>query len=77
MTREEGRKAAYGNFQQAELSGEVQRGIAIVVEVGVLETAWVVLGDALEQYEIVQLDRSANSNGNVDCHFEDQNQSCL
>lgn len=73
---EEGGKAAYGDFQQAELSGEVQRGIAIVVEIGVLETAWVVLDDALEQYEIVQLDRSANSNGNVNCHFEDRSQSC-
>ena len=41
------RKATYGNFQQAELSGEVQRGIAVVVEIGVLETAWVVLDDAL------------------------------
>ena len=63
-------KATYGNFQQAELSGEVQRGIAVVVKIGALETAWVVLDDALQQYEIPQLDRSANSNGNVNCHFE-------
>lgn len=65
-------KATYGNFQQAELSGEVQSGIAIVVEIGGLEFVWVVLDNALEQYEILQLDRSANSNGNVNCHFEDQ-----
>ena len=49
----EGGKATYGNLQQAELSGEVQRGIAIVVIIGILNTAWVVLDDALEQYEIL------------------------
>ncbi len=56
----------YGDLEQAELGGEVKRGVAIIAEVGVLQALGVVLDDALDEGEVVEVDGSAEAGGDVD-----------
>lgn len=44
----------------------MERGVAVVCEVGVLQALGVVLDDAFEEGEVFEADSSAYANGNVD-----------
>jgi len=57
---------AYGNLEQAELGGEMERGVAIVAKVWVLHALGVVFNDALHEGEVVEVDGSAEAGGDVD-----------
>lgn len=56
----------YGDLEQAELGGEMKRGVAIVAEVWVLQALGVVLDDALDEGKVVEVDGSAEAGGDVD-----------
>lgn len=44
----------------------MERGVAIVCEVGVLQALGVVLDDAFEEGEVFEVDGSADADGDVD-----------
>lgn len=54
------------DFVEAERGGQVQAGVGFVVEVGVVEARGVVLDDALDEDEVVQVDGSAEADADVD-----------
>ena len=57
--------STHGYVQEAQLRGEVERGVALVCEVWVLEVLGVVLDDALEEGEVLETDGSADADGDV------------
>ena len=56
---------AHGYMHQAQLRGQVQRGVTVVGKVGVLEALRVVLDDAFEEGEVFEVDGSADTDGDV------------
>lgn len=57
--------STHGYVQEAQLRGEVERGVALVCEVRVLEVLGVVLDDAFEEGEVLEADGSADADGDV------------
>lgn len=57
---------AYGDFEEGESGGEVEGGVAIVVEVGVLEVLGVVFDYALDEGKVVEVDGAAEADGDGD-----------
>ena len=57
--------STYGYVQQAQLRGEVERGVALVCEIWVLQALGVVLDDAFEEGEVLETDGSADADGDV------------
>ena len=55
----------HGYVQKAQLRGEVERGVALVCEIWVLQALGVVLDDAFEEAEILETDGSADADGDV------------
>lgn len=56
----------YGDLEQAELGGEMKGGVAMVAEVGALQALGVVLDNALDEGEVVEVEGSAEAGGDVD-----------
>ena len=56
---------AHGYVHQAQLRGQVERRVAVVGEVGVLEAPGIVLDDAFEEGEVFEVDGSADADGDV------------
>lgn len=52
--------------EEAELGGEVEGGVAFVGEVGVLQALRVVLDDAFDEDEVVQVGGAAEADADVD-----------
>ena len=57
--------STHGYVQEAQLRGEVERGVALVCEVWVLQVLGVVLDDAFEEGEVLKTDGSADADGDV------------
>ena len=55
----------YSYIEQTQLCGEVERGVAIVRKIGILEAFGVVLDDAFEEAQVLEVDRPANASRNV------------
>lgn len=55
----------YGNVDKALLCCQVQRGVALVVEVRVLQPVRVVANDPLDQREIIQHYGAAKAPGDI------------
>ena len=56
----------YGNVHVAEYGGQVKRGVIAVCLIGRAGDSGVVLHDALDECEVVEVDGSTESNGWVD-----------
>ena len=52
-------------MHQVQLCGQVERGVAVVGEVGVLEALGVIFDDAFEEGEVFEVDGSADADGDV------------
>lgn len=63
--RERDLRLAHGYIQQIKLCSQVERGVAIVGEVWVLQALGVVLDDAFEEGEVFEVDGSADTDGDV------------
>ena len=59
-------EVAYCYLKQAELCGKVERGIGFIGIVRVLEVVGIVLDDAAEEREIVEVDGTADADGDAD-----------
>ena len=57
--------STHGYVQEAQLRGEVERGVALVCEIWVLQALGVVLDDAFEEGEVLETDGSADAYGDV------------
>ena len=57
---------AYGDLKQAQLGGEVEGGVAMVLIVRVAYKGRMVLEDALHEDEVVEVDGTAEAEGGVD-----------
>ncbi len=55
----------YDNGKKAQLCGHVQGGVALVRKIWVLQDLAVVLDDALDQEEIVEVNGSLEADGGV------------
>lgn len=58
-------KATHCYFDKPQLCSEVERGVAIVCEVGVLQVFWVVLDNSFEQGKVSEMDSPADAEGDV------------
>lgn len=59
-------RSTHSDFQASEPCGEVERSVALVCEIWVLEVAGVILDDALDEREVVQVDGTAEAERGVD-----------
>ena len=59
------RKATDCYFDKTHLCSEVERGIAIVCEVRVLQAFWVVLDYPFEECKVFEMDSPADAKGDV------------
>ena len=57
--------STHSYIQQTQLGSQVQRGVAIIGEVGVLQALGIVLDDTFEEREVVEVDGSADADGDV------------
>ena len=57
--------STHGYVQQAQLRGEVERGVALVREIWVLQALGVVLDDAFEESEVLETNGSADADRDV------------
>ncbi len=57
---------AHGDFEEAKSCGEVEGGVAVVVEIRVLEIFRVVFDYALDEGEVVEVDGAAKADGDWD-----------
>ena len=58
-------KATHCYFDKPQLCSEVERGIAIVREVRVLQAFWVVLDYPFEECKVFEMDSPADAKGDV------------
>lgn len=61
-----GERATYGNISEALASGQVQRCVALVLEVRVSQDVRVVANDAAHQHQVVEADGAAQADLDVD-----------
>lgn len=57
---------AHGDFEEAKTCGEVEGGIAVVVEIRILEIFGVVFDYALDEGEVVEVDGAAKADRDWD-----------
>ena len=58
-------EATHCNFEKIHLGSEVERGIAIVCEVRVLQAIWVVPDDPFEECKVFEMNSTADAKGDV------------
>ena len=58
-------EATHRYLDKPQLCSEVERGIAIICEVGVLQALWVVLDYSFEECKVFQMDSPADAKGDV------------
>ena len=58
----------YRNSQVAEFCGQVQRRVGVAGQIGALQTAGIVLDDALGEGEVIEVDRTPEADSRVN-HF--------
>jgi hypothetical protein len=64
--QKQGREGTHSDVQAVELSGKVEGCVAFIGKVGVLKVAGVVLDDALDEGEVVEVDGAAEADRDVD-----------
>lgn len=55
-----------GDIEQAQSCGQMERCVAIVCKVGVLDVLRVVFDDALEEGEVFEVDGTSDAGGDID-----------